>query len=367
MRFRSLIVLGCAGIAAGAAFTVAADNPVLPDPVPETYVVREGDTLWDITEQFYGDPFKWPDIWKRNLETIKDPHWIYPGEVITLEQISRLIEAPTPIIPPIPKPVVVQRSQPAAPAPANRAAPAPAAPADPRRVISTIDRPLPVVTVDQSMRAGIIIRRSDIPKSTVLAVESGTVTATVYDTVTIALAEDDTPRPGARYAIGTVEHRVKHPDTGDDLGVVLRVKGVLTIESVDDSRATGRITHNFDPVERHDLVFPYSAAEGPLYDAWVEPEVRVEGTIITENEPLLSIHLDDFLYIDRGTGQGVLPGDRFTIYNRDDTRRSEPLGTIQTVSVHPAYAGVIVISLADRQVGVGDRVVLAERARLVRE
>lgn len=367
MRFRSLIVLGFAGIAAGAAFTVAADNPVLPNPVPETYVVREGDTLWDITEHFYGDPFKWPDIWKRNLETIKDPHWIYPGEVITLEQISRLVEAPAPIAPPLSTPVVKSSAplRPSAPAPAKQAAPAPTTSADPRRVISTIDKPLPVVTAEQSMRAGFIILRSDIPKSTVLAMENAT--ATVYDTVTIALAEGDRPRPGARYAIGTVEHRVKHPDTGEDLGVVLRVKGVLTIQSVDGSRATGLITNNFDPVERNDLVFPSSAAVGPLYDAWVEPEVKVDGTIIAENEPLLSIHLDDFLYIDRGTDRGVLPGDRFTIYNRNDTRRSEPLGTIQVVSVHPAYAGVIVIRLAENQVVVGDRVVLAERARLLRE
>ena len=49
-----------------------------------THTVKRGDTLWDIARTYLGDPFRWPDIYRRNTETVKDPHWIYPDQVIVI-------------------------------------------------------------------------------------------------------------------------------------------------------------------------------------------------------------------------------------------------------------------------------------------
>jgi hypothetical protein len=49
----------------------------VPSDVPKTHTVKEGETLWDITESYYGDPYRWPQIWSYNPE-ITNPHWIYP-------------------------------------------------------------------------------------------------------------------------------------------------------------------------------------------------------------------------------------------------------------------------------------------------
>ena len=60
--------------------TIPSLAPNLADSAPDTYVVQQGDTLWDISALFLDEPWRWPELWSVNPD-VRDPNLIYPGIV----------------------------------------------------------------------------------------------------------------------------------------------------------------------------------------------------------------------------------------------------------------------------------------------
>lgn len=51
---------------------------------PDRYVVKRGDTLWDLSSLYLTSPWRWPELWGMNMDQVKNPHLIYPGQELVL-------------------------------------------------------------------------------------------------------------------------------------------------------------------------------------------------------------------------------------------------------------------------------------------
>jgi hypothetical protein len=83
---RSIISALFLVISTGSAFAQGGDPIELVPDAPDRHIVAPGDTLWGISNTFLKDPFRWPEVWRLNADEVKNPHRIYPGQVIVLDR-----------------------------------------------------------------------------------------------------------------------------------------------------------------------------------------------------------------------------------------------------------------------------------------
>ncbi len=282
------------------------------------YIVRQGDTLWDITEHFYENPYLWPTVWGYNPH-IANPHWIYPGDPIYLASIAADYLAD---VVPVPEPTAAKP-------------PAMEIPQVSTLFISRRMADTALLAPGETAHAG-----------RVLAARDNKILLGQGDEVFIQLTDKSDASYKGPYQVMRALREIRHPETGENIGTLYGILGYAKVVGPpQDGVARGIILASQFAIETGDLV---RKGAPPPKEVFSNPSKReLDGWVVAglRTDDLLSE--DDVVFIDRGIEDGVQVGDTFWVLEPPRTVK-DPSG-IGTVTLPDTRMAVIVVIHTEQQ------------------
>ena len=288
----------------------------------EVYIIQKGDTLWDLSNQYYGDPYLWPQLWERN-QYILDAHWIYPDDPLVIGvEVTSIDEI--------------------ADAGEGEGEMAAADEGEGMLLDRSSSAPVPLGSEADIYCSGFIGEKNAPYDSTVIgseyAISAGNVAGShleysgtssllmnlsIGDVIYIDGGRDSGQMAGSVYTIMRPGVAVNHPASQKTVGYFYRYLGRARILSVQENSAIAEIVDACNPVQLGDLLRPFTPQPVPLarrsglmgVNDPVEAEALVDAPyIIHSDDKIISLGQGHVVYLDRGSVDDVAPGDLFTIY-----------------------------------------------------
>lgn len=198
------------------------------------------------------------------------------------------------------------------------------------------------------------IRRSTDVVGEVVGHPTGKVLMAVHDVVTLKLDRPEEIKPHTLYAIARREQFVEHPDSGRNMGYVVRVVATVEMEAVFGRYWSGRIISSNDYVTLDDWVIPFEPIAGEPGGA--SPDLV--GHVVAVRDDLVLAGAASVVYTDLGSDNGVKAGDEFSITRPGiGGRRGGPdrsVGVLRIVAVQPSSSSAY-LTMTTEPVMIGDR------------
>ncbi|HEU4698154.1 MAG TPA: LysM peptidoglycan-binding domain-containing protein [Gemmatimonadales bacterium] len=341
-----------------------AAQPAGAQPADRTHTVRPGDTLWGLAQQYLGDPFLWPEIYRLNTMVVEDPHWIYPGEVLRLTG-SAAVSAVPPDTTPAP-----------AEAPAEVPAEASTAEADAPAVPTSFRGPAraqaPIVTgletpAAQPLRRGEFYSSGFLTENRKLPFGKlrGGVTpwqiaaSDASPSITLFTAVAVQPPAGAKYQIGDSLLVGEVGGRYDGYGQAFRPTGLLRVTGTPGGKYVATVVAVFGAMRSGQLVLPAQPYPAVSDAAPVPVSDGVRARVLGTAQPQELKGMQDVLFLDKGSREGVAPGDLFEVRRTPRTtaagaeRIDELMAVLQVVRVgeHTATTRIVRVISPDIPVG----------------
>jgi len=319
--------------------------------IPATHTVSRGESLWSIAQMYFADPLLWPEIYRLNTNVIEDPHWIYPGEVLTLAPLLTVAQGGDSVF-------VVPQDTSAAAADTVRAAPGDTIaavvpmdtfPADTSQMI--IEAPPPAVNesdetifdrrrtntqrVQDVLRAyanqpyrplrpgefyaaGFLSESERLPWGRVLGSTatpaivrlSERTSANTFDEIAIRPPRNASYHVGDSLLLARIDRTLATGRWGD---VVVPV-GIARVTSVEQQQVLARVVAQFSRIRDGDLAMPLEPFRDPGQVRPVPVEQGLVGKLIDARDPHPIAGAQQYFFIDKGRADGVTPGDVFEVY-----------------------------------------------------
>ena len=299
--------------------TLGQADPIRVDS-PDKYLVQHGDTLWDISTTFLKSPWQWPRIWHSNPQ-IKDPHLIYPGDVVSLVYIDGR-----------PRLMVSRRGENGRTvklSPQVRVMPS--AFAVPAIALSTIESHLHNIHVfaDEQQLAF---------APYVFAARDGKLISAVGDKV---YARGSFAADSRRFNVVRVAEQVLDPQTGEELGLMAREVAAVNVSRIKGDTASLVVQESKMEIKQGDRLVR-DRASGLVATFFPEPPaVPVEGIVTANLNGSKKIAKFDTVIINRGKRESLKQGDLLGVYRQSELV-SDPL-TGEAVALPMERVGLVMV------------------------
>ncbi len=284
-RIISLLV-----VAASMAWAAAAGAQDLKADAPDRYTVQRGDTLWGISGRYLETPWNWPRLWNMNREQVRNPHRIYPGDVLVLDRTTGRLNVETVALSPRVRTEDLSQAVPTIP---------------PSVIEAFISRPM-VVGENELDSA---------PK--IMATEESRV---VVGAGNIAYVRGLAKEKGENWYIYRRGDKLVDPDSGATLGYLGLYLGEARVRQFGEISRI-EIIKSTQEIYTGDSLVPITT-EAPVF-AYVPraPSGKVQGRVMALNDNLYETGRYSVVSLSRGSKDGLESGHVLALYRSPNTAR----------------------------------------------
>lgn len=262
---------------------------------PDSYTVKRGDTLWAISGLFLKSPWRWPELWGMNKDEIRNPHLIYPGQMLYLDKSGGRAR--------------LRMAQPVGPDGQGKLSPTVRSEALERAPIASI----PYNVIEPFLSQPLVVDEAalkDAPR--VMATQEGRVYLGLGDTAYVRGKLDDGTNSYQVYRPGRA---LVDPDDGKTvLGYEAYYVGTAAMEKAGDP-ATFRITQSKEEVGVGDKLVPAAATSFVNYTPRA-PEGDLKARVMTIYGTVDTSQAgpNQIISLNKGRKDGMEVGHVFALY-----------------------------------------------------
>jgi hypothetical protein len=287
----SLLVLASAALWAVYAGTASAQIPQdLKADAPDRYTVQRGDTLWGISGRYLEKPWNWPKLWDMNRDQIRNPHRIYPGDVLVLDRTTGQLRVDTVKLSPSVRREDISEAVPTI---------------QPGVISAFISRPM-------------IVSETELENAPrIMATEENRVAVGAGN---VAFAKGLTKDKGIAWQIYRRGDKLVDPDTGEILGYIALYLGEARVRQFGDISRI-EIVSSTQEIYTDDRLIPVGR-EAPQF-AYVPraPTIKVQGRVVAMNDNLWETGKYFVVSLSKGAKDGVEVGHVLALYRSQNAAR----------------------------------------------
>lgn len=301
---------------------------------PDVYPVKQGDTLWDISNAFLSDPWLWPELWQVNPQ-IENPHLIYPGDLIKLVYIDG---KPALTVERGPRTITYKKGDTIKLTPQVR--------------VEQLDSVIPAIPLEHIQSFLVnnrVLTEDEIEQSPyILAGDESHIVMGLGDYI---YGRGDWSEPHQAYGVYRKGPAYIDPQSKEVLGIAALDLGMARFESVEKDVARFKVTASREDMRPGDRLIPTEERKVDSVFYPKSPDGDVNGQIIHVFSGVRNVSQYDVVVLNLGDRDGISIGDVLAVHTKGEVVRDRV--TKELVKLPDERRGILMVFRTFEKVSYG--------------